>query len=154
MSAPKLSIHAVKSLGRALGSPLAWRGKAIGAALRERIILRVSSINSCYVCSAVHGTVARVVGVTAEQVEQARSREPADDERTRAALRYAEIRTTGQEEDFPQDVAGFEAMYSPQERHEVRTIVDLFTFNNRFNNTWEALIPGGSMRRRRMGIEP
>jgi AhpD family alkylhydroperoxidase len=153
MSAPKLSIHAVRSLGRALGRPLAWRGKAIGALLRERIILRVSSVNSCYVCSAVHGTVARMVGMTDEQVAQARSREPADDERTRAALRYAEIRTMGMEEDFPQDVASFEAAFGLDERREVRAIVDLFTFNNRFNNTWETLLPGGSRRRGRMGIE-
>ena len=72
--------------------------------------------------------------------------------RTRAALRYAELRTVGWENDFPDDVAAFEKAFTPEEQREVRAIADLFTFNNRFNNTWVAVLPGAQARRQRLGI--
>ncbi len=153
MIAPKLSLYALTSLARSLSRPSALTGRAIGATLRERIILRVSSVNSCTVCSAVHGALARLEGLSRDDVRQARaaSKEHLDD-RTLLALRYAELRTVGWEREYPDDVAAFEKAFTPTKQAEVRAIVDLFTFNNRFNNTWEAVLPGAEGRRRRMGI--
>ncbi len=110
MSIPKLSAYAATSLARAMCHPLSLRGKALGARLKEQIILRLSSMNGCNACSAVHGVLARVKGLTADEVRGARRPE------------------------------------------EVRALVNLFTFSNRFNNTWEELVLGAQERRSRLGL--
>jgi len=147
-----LSGYALSSLARAMTHPLSLRCKSIGPRLREQIVLRVSSVNRCAVCSAVHGVVAKVEGLSADDIRKARL-EPDDDahdERTRVALRYAELRTARLEADFPEDVEAFERIFDASERREIRAIVDLFTFNNRFNNTWEGALPGAEGRRRNL----
>ena len=40
----------------------------------------------------------------------------------------------------------------PRWLSEVRAIIDGMTFANRFNNTWEGLLPGAAARRRKLGI--
>ena len=154
MTSPKLTGRALSSLARAAKNAGALRGKRIGSQLRERIILHVSAANSCAVCSATHGAVGRVVGLDAEDVRESRALDPPVtlDERTRVALRYAELRTRGEEDAHPEDVRRFELLFDEEERREVRAVVDLFTFNNRFNNTWEGVLPGAAARRRRLGI--
>lgn len=154
MSIPMISGYAVRSLARALCHPLSLRGKALGPKLRERVILRVSSINGCTVCSALHGAVARVGGLTAHDVHAARSPDTDEDldEDTKLLLHYAEIRTANLESDFQGVVEAFERTFPSEVKREVRTIVDLFTFNNRFNNTWEGLLPGAQKRRDAMGL--
>lgn len=149
-----ISSYALVSLGRALSHPLSLRGKALGAKLREQLILRVSSINRCPVCSAFHGTLARLEGMSASDVHKARSREKDEelDEQTQLLLHYAEIRTANLEKDFPEVAEQFENIFSEDVKREVRAIVDLFTFNNRFNNTWEGLLPGAEKRRESMGL--
>ena len=42
--------------------------------------------------------------------------------------------------------------FSHSEQREIRAIVDLFTFNNRFNNAWERAVPGAEKRRERLGL--
>ncbi len=155
MTAPKLSWYALRSLARALTKPDALLGRSIGGVLRERVTLRVSSLNGCAVCSAVHGVVARVEGLTADEIREARSPEKDDqqDERTQVALRYAALRTARLEDDSRDDVVRFEQEFSAREQREIRAVVDLFTFTNRFNNTWEAVVPGGGRRRRRLGLQ-
>lgn len=149
-----MSTYALVSLGRALSHPLSLRGKALGAKLREQVILRVSSINRCPVCSAFHGTFARLEGMSASDVHKARSPERDEDldEQTQLMLQYAEIRTANLERDFPHVAEQFETTFSEDVKREVRAIVDLFTFNNRFNNTWEGLLPGAEKRRESMGL--
>lgn len=154
MNAPKLSFHALRSLLRAVGNLGAVPGRKLGGAFRERIVLHVSSMNRCYVCSVAHGMAARLEGLGADEIRGLRRGETGDDPRGRIALRYAELRTTDTEQDFPEDVKAFEESFTPEEQREVRAIVDLFTFNNRFNNTWEAILPGAQGRRRKLGIEP
>jgi alkylhydroperoxidase family enzyme len=70
----------------------------------------------------------------------------------RVALRYAELRTLDHEADHVEELERFQHTFSPVEQREIRAIVDLFTFNNRFNNTWEQYLPGASRRRERMGL--
>lgn len=151
-----LSGHAIRSLGRALCHPLSLQGRALGPHLREQVILRVSSINGCSVCSAIHGAVARVGGLTAKDVHDARTPSNDDnlDDRTRLLLQYAEVRTAALESDFPEVVSRFDETFDGDIKREVRALVDLFTFNNRFNNTWEALLPGAKRRRDALGLVP
>ena len=59
---------------------------------------------------------------------------------TRVALRYAELRTAGVEDGNPDDLARFDQAFSGREQREIRAVVDLFIFTNRFNNTWEAAV--------------
>lgn len=155
MNAPSLSCHALRSLARALRNARAYLARRIDPGLREQIILHVSSVNSCPVCSLVHGVRAHQVGLSDADIAHARElRLDGWDPRTHAALRYAELRTTDHEREHPEDVAAFERAFSPEERAEIRAVVDVFTFTNRFNNTWERLLPGAAARRRRAGIAP
>ncbi len=152
MTIAKLSRHGLSSLARALVHPGALRGRAIGARLREQVILHVSAVNECAVCSAFHGAGARVCGLDADAIDAARRRDRDLDERTRVALRYAALRTLGQLGDHPDAVRAFEAAYDARERAEISALADLFTFNNQFNNSWEAVLPGAAGRRRRLGL--
>jgi AhpD family alkylhydroperoxidase len=155
MNAPGLDAAALRALGRALRHPSALRGRHIGARLRELVTLHVSSVNGCPVCSAAHGLVARLAGVTPDAVMAARACavSPEDfDARTELALRYAALRTRGREAAEPALVAAFERAFGPAERREVRAVTDLFTFNNRINNAWERWVPGAEARRRRLGL--
>lgn len=155
MHAPGLDRAALAALSRALRQAPALPAPHLGTRLRELIILHVSSINGCPVCSAAHGLLARLGGVEGDAIEAARACDvgPEDfDPRTELALRYAELRTLGREARDPALVERFEARFSADEQREIRAITDLFTFNNRFNNTWERWVPGARRRRRRMGL--
>jgi AhpD family alkylhydroperoxidase len=146
-----LSSYALRSLARALFARPALRGGALDRHLREAIVLRVSAVNRCHVCSSIHDDRAGRLGLTRDEVSAARRAE-SEDERTRAALRYAELRTFDLERDFPEEVRRFESLFTAAEQKEARAVIDLFTFNNRFNNTWEAWLPGARQRRKKMGL--
>jgi AhpD family alkylhydroperoxidase len=120
----------------------------IGLPMRERIALHVSAINRCVVCSAVHGVVGRMAGLSNDEISAAGAEvEPGLDRRTRTALRYAELRTTNREDAYPEDVESFERLFEKAEREEVEAVVDFLTFFNHLNNTWESLLPGAEARR-------
>lgn len=155
MHAPGLDRPALAAFGRALRDVSAWRGRHIGPRLRELIILHVSSVNGCPVCSAMHGVWARSVGVQKADITAARGCEPSPedfDARTELALRYAEARTLRREDREPETVRRFEQAFDTDEQREVRAVVDLFTFNNRINNSWERWVPGARRRRERLGL--
>jgi len=149
---PRLSLAAIRSLGRALRHAPALRGRHIGARLRELVIVHVSSLNGCPVCSVAHSFVGRAVGLDDEAIHAARECEPASsfDERTQLALRFAELRVTDRRDAVVE--ARVAETFTPDEREELAAIVDLFVFNNRANNTWEALLPGAAWRRRALGL--
>jgi AhpD family alkylhydroperoxidase len=154
---PKLSTHALRSLMRAMGQRDALHGDALAPELRERIILHVSAVNRCAVCSAVHEKSARRAGLDDDEVAQTLARDRAGlDEKTAAALRYAELRTQDRlgegGAEVEQAVAALDRHFSAEQRAAIDAVVDLFTFNNRFNNTWEGPMPGAVARRRRLGI--
>jgi len=154
MHPPALSSYALCSLARALAHWPAARGRGLDPRLRERIILHVSSVNTCPVCSAIHGRAGRRLGFSDADIRAARVIEVDGwDLRTHVALRYAELRTLDHEDAHPGQVAEFERLFTPAERTAVRATVDLFTFTNRFNNTWERWLPGAAARRRRLGID-
>ena len=153
MPISKLSRHGLRSLVRVITRPGAVRGKAIGTRLREQIILHVSAVNECAVCSAIHATGAKACGLDRQDIAAARQAAEDLDERTRLALRYAELRTLDQLDRHDDVQRDFAAAYSPAERQEIDALADLFTFNNQFNNTWESLLPGAAARRRKLGLE-
>jgi alkylhydroperoxidase family enzyme len=131
INAPILNLRALVVGARALLRRKEMR--ALDPILRERIILHVSAINGCAVCTAVHAPRCPVPLPSA------------DDERTRAAFLYAAARTRGERARLPD-------AFSRDERRGIRAVVDLFTFNNRFNNTWERWLPGAAARRAKLGM--
>ena len=153
MSPPALSCHALRSLARALARWPAAKGRGVDPQLRERVILHVSAVNSCAVCTSFHVRAARRIGLDEGDIGAACALDLGPrDERTRAAMRYAEVRTLDLEREHPEEVARFEAAFTPDEQAALRATVDLFTFNNRFNNTWERWLPGAEALRRRLGV--
>ncbi len=142
----KLTARAILSGARAYLRPDLVRGKRIGRQLREEITLRVSAVNECAVCSSIHERVAERLGISPDEIVRAQQGDARDD-RTEIALLYAEARTLGRE--TPAMIEAFERTFTRDEQVEVRAIVDLFTFNNAFNNTWESWLPGAARRRER-----
>jgi AhpD family alkylhydroperoxidase len=152
MKAPKLSGHALSSIARALTSKEFWT-PTLDPLLKERIVLHMSKQNGCAVCSSLHMRRAERLGLSEDEVKAAQHADVAEfDEKTRAALRYAVLRTTNSEASDEGAVRTFEAMYSAEEQAAIRSVIDTFTFNNRFNNTWESLLPGAEARRKKIGI--
>ncbi len=144
---PRLSPLALKSIARALTSKEFWV-PSLDPILKERIVLRVSRVNDCAVCSSLHTRRATRLGLSSDEVRAAQeAHETAFDEKTQAALRYAELRTRG--DDNPEARSMFEKLYTTEERAAIDSVIDTFTFNNRFNNTWETLLPGAAKRRER-----
>ena len=131
MKAPILSWHAVKSGARALRHWDDVKSRALDPGLREQIILYVSAINGCAICTAVHAPRCPI-GLP-------------EDDRTRAAFAFAAARTRGEPEPSL-------ALFRDDEARAIRAVVDLFTFNNRFNNTWERWLPGAAARREKLGL--
>jgi AhpD family alkylhydroperoxidase len=143
---PKLTLRAIAGGVRAYLQRGPRRASRIGRLLKEEIVLRVSAVNECPVCSSIHERLAERLGIPPDEIARAQQGSARDD-RSEIALRYAEARTLGRETSAI--VAEFERMFDREERIEVRAIVDLFTFNNAFNNTWESWLPGALARRER-----
>jgi len=141
-----LTLRAIALGARAYAQRGPRRAHRIGRKLKEEIVLRVSAVNECPVCSSIHERLAARLGISPDEIVAAQLGEGRDD-RAEIALRYAEARTLGNE--TPAIVEAFERAFDREEQIEVRAIVDLFTFNNRFNNTWESWLPGASARRAR-----
>jgi AhpD family alkylhydroperoxidase len=149
---PKLGWYALRSLARAVARWPQAKGDGVDAVLRERVILHVSAINACEVCTAFHVRSAQRIGLDDADIGAACALDlSARDERTRAAMRYAELRTLDLERDHPDEVKAFELGFTPEEQAALRATIDLFTFNNRFNNTWDRL-PGAGRIKRRLGV--
>jgi AhpD family alkylhydroperoxidase len=142
---PKLTRRAIAAGLRAQLSG-DFRRRVIDPRLREAIILRVSAVNECPVCSMVHERLAARLGITPEEIEGMREGESDHDPRARIAFRFAEARTLAR--DDRKAVSEFEAAFDAREQREIRAVVDYFTFTNAFNNTWEAILPGAARRRR------
>jgi AhpD family alkylhydroperoxidase len=143
---PRLTLRAIASGARAYVQRGPRRGSRIGRLLKEEIVLRVSAVNECPVCSSIHERLAARLGISEGAIERAQQGDGRD-ARSEIALRYAEARTLGKETRAV--VEAFERTFDREEQIEVRAIVDLFTFNNRFNNTWESWLPGAKARRAR-----
>lgn len=153
-SLPSLNGFALRSLLRALSHPSAIFNRNLDAKLREQVILRVSSINNCMVCSAVHDHVAKFQGISECEIRSARGYDKPNHDKTELALRYAELRTQGLEADFPDEITRFNAEFDKNERDSIAAWADLYSFFNRFNNSWEGLLPGASRRRSKLGLPP
>lgn len=144
MSTSKLSVHAIVAGARTLIP----RKRVLPRKLREAIALRVSAVNECPVCSSIHERLAARLGFDPEEVRAIRGGEaPAVDPRAEIALRYAEERTLGRRS--PKVYAALEGAFTRAEQDEIDWVVDRMTFNNAFNNTWEAILPGAAQRRAR-----
>jgi AhpD family alkylhydroperoxidase len=147
MTVPKLSLRAVERGIRGALSYATLRRRRLPPALREAIVLHVSAVNECPICSSIHARIAAQLGVSPDEIAALRAGQGAPiGPRADVAIRYAADRTLGRAD--ASVLAAFEAAFDPEEQREVRALVDLFTFNNAFNNTWEGILPGAARRRR------
>jgi AhpD family alkylhydroperoxidase len=148
----------MKSLMRAVSERDALASDALAPELRTRIALHVSAINRCAVCVTELQKSAPAAGLDDGQVAQTLAGEVEElDEPTQVALRYAELRTRDRLGDgsgeVHEAVLALARHFGPEQRATIDAVVDRMTFNNRFNNTWEGLMPGASARRRRLGLD-
>lgn len=148
---PKLNWFAIVSLFRALGQPRALLGRHLDPALREKVILRVSAVNNCYVCSLMHQSWAGLHQVSRAEMACVRTKDVSD-ARLRAALDFADARTTNDANAQLAVANALQQYFSAREQVALTAFVDLFTFTNRFNNTWESWLPGAKRRRKAVDL--
>jgi uncharacterized peroxidase-related enzyme len=107
---------------------------SLSARLREQLSLAVGQANGCDYCLAAHSTIGKMVGLTAEQIQDSR-RGAAVDPRTDALIHFAleVVRTRGRVSDAA--LAGVrEAGFDDGVIAEVVAHVALDVFTNYFNN--------------------
>jgi uncharacterized peroxidase-related enzyme len=107
------------------------------ARLREQIALVVAQANGCEYCLAAHSAVGKMVGLTAEQIQDSR-RGTAVDPKTDALLRFARrvVDARGRVSDSDLDAVR-EAGFDDGAIAEVVANVALHVFTNYFNNVVE-----------------
>jgi uncharacterized peroxidase-related enzyme len=133
MIATMAQSHAVA--GAYLGFSQALSVGAIAAPLREQIALTVSQINGCGYCLAAHSAIGNSIGLTDDEVRDARSAQ-SPDRKTEAALQFARhvVDQRGGVSD-----AGLTAVrdagYSDSEVLEIIAHVALNTLTNYVNKT-------------------
>ena len=147
----KLNGYALRCLLRVVGRPWRWLARPLDPAFREKVVLRVSAVNSCFVCSAIHEAWATAHDVPKGEIACVRTKQITDP-RLRAALDYADVRTLDDRRGQLAQAATLAQLFSAPERAALDTVIDLYTFTNRFNNTWEGLLPGSERRRQAQGI--
>jgi len=113
---------------------------ALGAKVREQIALTVAEANGCEYCLAAHSTVGKMLGLSRDEILDAR-RATASDGRMDAALKYAksviEKRGWVSDEDLDQVRA---AGFSDSDITEITAQVVLNIFRNYFNHIAETPI--------------
>lgn len=118
----------------------ALSGGVLPAPLREQIALAVGQANECGYCVAAHSAIGSSVGLTDDEVRDARSAN-SPDRKTEAALRFA--RAIVDKRGFVSDTDLEEmrtAGYSDAEVTEIIGNVALNTFTNYFNHVAETEI--------------
>lgn len=117
-----------------LGFSTALGGGVLPAGLREQIALTVGEANDCDYCLAAHSAIGQSVGLTAEQVDEAR-RGTSSDDRTAAALAFAReiVETRGRVDDEAVRAVR-ESGFDDGEIAEIVANVALNLFTNYFNH--------------------
>ena len=126
--------NAPQALEGYLGFSAALAGGVLPPRLREQLALAVSQSNGCDYCLAAHGAIGRTVGLSEQEIQDARQGS-AVDRRTEAALRFAcklvEHRGNVSDRDLTQlRRAGF----GDDAITEIVAHVALNTFTNYFNH--------------------
>lgn len=117
-----------------LGFSQALSGGKLSARLREQIALTVGQANECDYCLAAHSTIGRKIGLSADDVNQARNGQAADD-KTRAALTFARRLVDQRGRITDDDVEQLrQAGYGDGEISEIVANVALSLFTNYFNH--------------------
>jgi AhpD family alkylhydroperoxidase len=135
MSRPRLP-YAELSSAAYQGLAAASRGVRQGPldhGLIEMINLRVSQINGCAFCLAMHAKGARAAGVSAEKLDTLAGwpLSPAFDEKERAALAWAEAVTALH--DLPAMDAAFEGLKAVFSDHEISDLTMVVAVMHAFN---------------------
>lgn len=132
--------HSPAALRGYLGLSQALSGGQLPADLRERIALTVSEINGCGYCLAAHSAIGGSLGLSADDLRDARAARSADS-KTDAALQFARqlVDTRGNISD--EDVQAVQsAGFGESEITEIISHVALHTFTNYFNKTAQTVV--------------
>jgi uncharacterized peroxidase-related enzyme len=126
--------HSPATLESYLGFKSAMAKSSLDAKTREAIALAVSEENGCRYCVSAHGAKGRTLGMSSEQVEDAR-RGRATERRTELALRFALelVRERGQASQETLDTLQAEG-FGEAALAEIVALVALNTFSNYFNH--------------------
>lgn len=135
------------AVAHALSALSAAAKKGLGdPALAELVVIRASQLNHCAFCLDMHLTVARELGVSAQQLDLLAAREEAEgvfDERERAALALAEAVTVLTDRRVPDEV--YERAAQHFDDRELAHLIGLVVAINNWNRVMvgRRIPPGG-----------
>jgi len=105
--------------------------------LREQIALTVGEVNRCEYCLAAHTALAKMAGLSDEEIDDSRAGS-SPDRKTEAILRFARMVVTQRGRVSDEDVAATRAAnVTDAEIAEIVAIVALNIFTNYFNHVAE-----------------
>lgn len=114
----------------------------VSGALREKVMLSVTGVNDCRYCTFVHSNLARLLGVTDEQVKDILRHETVIEipKEERAAIEFAQhYAQTKKSPDADKVDALFKA-YGEKKAREIILYLDSIYFSNLSGNTFDAFL--------------
>ena len=118
-----------------------WKkSKRINKAFRERIMLAISGVNGCAMCSFVHTKIALAEGISAEQIKQVLGGDFADiPEAEAVGVLYAQSYAAGKE---VIDTASYQRLvdeYGDAKAHCIQQVCQIITFTTVMGITLDGL---------------
>lgn len=109
-------------------------------ALREKVMLSVTSVNDCRYCSWVHTDLALRNGVELDELRDTLGGDLAaiDDEREAVAILYAQHFASSDGRPDSEAQAAFARAWSPKEQREIRAYIAAITYANLSGNSFDA----------------
>jgi len=113
----------------------------ISPALRERIMLAVTSVNKCRYCTFVHSLIALKEGFSFDEIKSLLSGEVGDfDPEEREALLYAQHWADTGGNPSPEARQKLVETYGEKRTDEIETAIRAIMFGNYFGNTFDYLL--------------
>ncbi len=128
LAAAPAALEAYLNFGAALGTGV------LDAKFREQVALAVAQANSCEYCLSAHTAIGKMVGLTAEEINDSRESQAVDSKRN-AGLRFAQTLVVQRGEVSDTALASVrDAGYTDGEITEIVANVAINIFTNYFNH--------------------
>lgn len=113
----------------------------ISPALRQRLMLMVTSVNRCPYCASFHGYVSRLSGITGEEIAQlldgSAQRVPEEDA---PALLYARLWAETRGQPAPELRTQLVERYGEAQAAAIERVLSTIWVGNLLGNTWDAIL--------------
>ena len=109
----------------------------VGKLLKWKIALKISDLNKCEFCVSIAKQQLKTFGLTDKEIESLESENHSEKEKV--AMEYAVASTAHAYNIDPKIMARMKEKYSDEQIVEISSVVGLFSFINRFNDSLRVL---------------